>query len=98
MPDRWQKFAVLLVGVDDPIEVQTNARDWAQVKMDPAAGVEVGAITFQVVHLALVRNGVDVPRDYDAFLDVLDGMPEVIEGEPPALDPTRSAASVTAPS
>jgi hypothetical protein len=93
MPDRWQRFAVLLRGTDEPVEAQTNARDWAQLKIDPSEGLEAAAITFHVVHLALLRAGVDVPADYDAFLDVLDGMPEVIEGAPPALDPTTAGRS-----
>jgi hypothetical protein len=95
MPDRWQKFAVLLKGEAEPVEVQTTARDWARVKLDPAEGLEAAGLTFQVVHLALVREGVAVPLDYDGFLDVLDGMPEPVEGEPPALDPTRAARSDT---
>jgi hypothetical protein len=91
---RWQRFAVLLKGDAEPIVVQVVARDWATVTMDPAAGLAAMGLTFQVVHNALLREGVDVPRDYDGFLDVLDAMPEAIDdADPNALDPTPAGRS-----
>lgn len=96
--DRWQRFAVLLKGEAEPIVVQTSARDWATVRMDPAQGIEAMSMTFQVVHNALLRDGVEVPRDYDGFLDVLDAMPEAIDtADPHALDPTQRTPSDASP-
>jgi hypothetical protein len=92
--DRWQRFAVLLKGESEPVEVQVVARDWARVTLDPEVGLAAMSMTFQVVHNALLREGYSVPRDYDGFLDVLDGMPEAIDvADPHALDPTPSDRS-----
>jgi len=94
MPDRWQRFAFYLKGYDDPVEVQTTARDWARVTIDPAEGLEAMALTFQVIWFALQREGYDVPAtDFDAFCDLLEGPPEAISGAAPALDPTAAARS-----
>lgn len=91
----WQRFKVQLLGSDEQI-VQTSARDWRTVRMDPAAGVEAMDMTFQVVHNALRRTGVEVPADYESFLDALDGLPEAIDGaDPQALDPTSAEHSGT---
>jgi hypothetical protein len=90
----WQRFRVELAG-RDPLEVQTSARDWANVTVDPNAPKAID-LTFRVVHSALVRTGAeDVPRSYDQFLDMLDGIPEDIDGnggEDP-LDPTDATPS-----
>lgn len=87
----WQRFSVTLKGEDAPITVQTSARDWAGVRMDPGQPRAMD-MTFQVVHSALLREGRDVPRDYDGFLEVLDGMPESLDAEDGTLlDPTNSA-------
>jgi hypothetical protein len=84
----WQRFRVQLKGEAAPLEVQTSARDWAGLVMDPEQPRAI-AMTFEVVHAALLRAGADVPRDYDSFLDVLDGIPEAIDAEDPTmLDPT----------
>lgn len=83
----WQRFSVPLKG-EDPVIVQTSARDWANVAIDPAAPKAMD-MTFRVVHAALVRSGRSVPRDYDGFLEVLDGIPESVDvddGE--MMDPT----------
>jgi hypothetical protein len=86
----WQKFRVLLKGEGEPLEVQTSARDWAGLEIDMAAPRAMN-MTFQVVHAALLRTGHDVPRDFDGFLEVLDGLPESLDGgEPNALDPTHA--------
>jgi hypothetical protein len=88
MPQPWQRFAVLLKGEAEPIEVQTTARDWADVEIDPANPKAV-SLMFRVTHAALVRTGHDVPRDYDGFLEVLDGMPEALDEEDATvMDPT----------
>jgi len=92
----WQRFKVQLID-SEPLIVQTSARDWRTVHMDPAAGVEAMDMTFQVVHNALRRTGIEVPADYESFLDTLDGLPEAIDGaDPQALDPTSAARSDTA--
>jgi hypothetical protein len=89
----WQSFRVSLKGEAEPIDVQTNARDWANVPIDPGAPKAMD-MTFRVVHAALVREGVGVPRNYDAFLEVLDGIPESVEeGDANALDPTNAEPS-----
>lgn len=96
--ERWQRYAVLLKGEAEPVIVQTNARDFATVKIDPEAGLEAVGIMFQTVQHALLREGVDVPRDYLGFLDVLDAMPEVLDtADPHALDPTNTARSGSPP-
>jgi hypothetical protein len=84
----WQRFRVQLKGDGEPVDVQTAARDWAGVRMDPGQPRAMD-MTFQVVHAALVRTGHDVPRDYDGFLEVLDGMPDALDAEDTELlDPT----------
>lgn len=93
----WQKFLVPLKG-EDAIEVQTNASDWASVVVDPTAAKALD-MTFRVVHHALRRMGHDgTPRDYDGFLEVLDGMPETIGAEDAdLLDPTHPDHSAESP-
>jgi len=76
----WQRFSVELKGEDQPIVVQTNARDWSNVTIDPGAPKALD-MTFRVVHSALVRNGVTVPRDYQGFLEVLEGIPTSLDGD-----------------
>jgi len=90
----WQKMLVTLKG-EDPITVQTNARDWAAVVIDTQSPKALD-MTFRVAHAALRRLGADnVPRDYDGFLELLDGIPETLDGEDAdLLDPTRTAPSV----
>lgn len=88
----WQRFSVELEG-REPLEVQTSARDWASVPID-ATGPRALDMTFRVVHAALVRTGADVPRAYEAFLDVLEGIPESLDADDGALlDPTTAAPS-----
>jgi len=94
----WQTFSVQLKGESEPHIIETSARDWRSVQMDPAQGVAAMDMTFQVVHNALQRHGIAVPRDYESFLDVLDGLPEAIDGgDPNMLDPTSAAASGGSP-
>jgi len=76
----WQRFSVELKGEDEPVVVQTNARDWATVTIDPGAPKALD-MTFRVVHSALVRNGVTVPRDYGGFLEILEGIPTSLDDE-----------------
>lgn len=88
----WQRFRVELEG-REALEVQTSARDWAGVPID-ASGPRALDMTFRVVHAALVRTGADVPRHYDAFLDVLEGIPESLDDDDlELLDPTNAAPS-----
>jgi len=87
----WQRFSVELKGEDQPLVVQTNARDWAGVTIDPGAPKALD-MTFRVVHAALVRNGVTVPRDYGGFLEVLEGIPQSLDGDDEEiLTPTDAA-------
>ena len=89
----WQRFAVTLKGEAEPVVVQTNARDWSDVTMDTGAPRALD-MTFQVVHAALLRTGHDVPRDYDGFLEVLDGIPESLDDDAnDQLDPTAATRS-----
>jgi hypothetical protein len=76
----WQRFRVELKGESEPIVVETCARDWASLVIDPETPRPM-EMTFQVVHAALMRTGTEVPRNYDAFLEVLDGMPESLDAE-----------------
>ena len=94
----WQRFRVELVGAE-PVEVQTTARDWANVKVDDPGNVAPMDMTFRVVHNALRRQNVDVPASYDAFLDTkLDGIPEALNGENPfPSSPTGPAPSDAPP-
>ena len=86
----WQRMSVPLKGLPEPIEVQTSAHDWRRVRIDPDAPIDA---LWQAVHNALVRTGAEVPRDFDGFLEVLDGMPETIDGDDALapLDPTNAA-------
>lgn len=79
---------VLLKG-EDPVIVQTNARDWASVSIDPNNPKALD-MTFRVAHHAMRRLNMDnVPRDYDGFLEVLDAIPETVEEDDgDLLDPT----------
>lgn len=95
---KWQRYAVLLKGESEPVVVQTTARDFAAVRIDGDAGLAAVGIMFQTVQAALLREGYGVPRDYDSFLDVLEGMPETLDdGDPSALNPTSAARSDTPP-
>lgn len=86
----WQTFRVQLKGQDE-IAVETTARDWAAVRIDPGAARALD-MTFQVVHHALLRTGAGVPCDYNGFLEVLADMPTAVdEGDADALDPTAQA-------
>lgn len=82
----WQSFRVALKG-DDPVLVETNARDMASIVMDPANPRPLD-LMFHQVHNAMVRQRMTVPRDYDGFLEALDGVPEPVEAVADALDPT----------
>lgn len=85
----WQKLRVQIKG-EDPVEVQTSARDWAAVTIDPTAPKALD-MTFRVAHHAMRRLNMDnVPRDYDGFLEVLEAIPDTIEDEDTELlDPTQ---------
>jgi hypothetical protein len=81
----WQKLSVKIKG-EDPVTVDTHARDWASIPFDE---LQTAGALFRVCHNALIRSEIiNVPLNYDAFLEVLDAMPTAIdEGEP--LDPTQ---------
>ena len=87
----WQRLVVSIKGEDD-IEIETNARDWASISFDD---MQTTGALFRVTHNALVRIGADgVPLNYDAFLEVLDGIPVTAdEGAGDVLDPTRPEVS-----
>jgi hypothetical protein len=84
----WQTYKVELKGEDQPIEVQPNALDWRAVRLDPQLPMDG---MWQAVHRALVRTGAPVPRDFEGFLEALDGMPEIADdgAELGPLDPTN---------
>jgi hypothetical protein len=85
----WQKLRVTLKG-EDPVDVQTSARDWASVSIDPNAPKALD-MTFRVAHHAMRRlNMSNCPRDYDSFLEVLEGIPDTVEDDDgDLLDPTQ---------
>ena len=87
----WQRLSVPIKGEGEPIVVQTAAHDWRLVRFDPEAPLDG---LWQAVHKALVRTGAPVPKDYPGFLEVLDGMPEVVEEDDDGvgpMDPTTAA-------
>jgi hypothetical protein len=85
----WQRMSVELKGEAEPITVQTNALDWRRVQIREDAPIDA---LWQALHAALLRTGVEVPRDYEGFLEILDGMPEVVDdGDTAPLDPTSAA-------
>jgi hypothetical protein len=91
----WQRFRVELEGHDEPYVVQTNGLDWASVQIDPTAPRAMD-MTFRVVHSALLRDGVDVSRDYRIFVGKeLAGIPDSLDAddEAAALDPTSAGLS-----
>lgn len=81
---RWQQFRVELEDAD-PIEVQTNARDWAAVSINAERAMDA---TFRVIHASMIRQGMAVPRHYEQFLDALAGPVETVDEDPELLDPT----------
>lgn len=81
---RWQRYRVELEDAE-PVEVQTNARDWAAVRIDGDRPMDA---TFRIVHASMVRQAMAVPRHYDQFLDALVGPVETVEEDPDMLDPT----------
>lgn len=82
----WQRLSVQIKGEDEPIMVETSARDWASLDFTE---LQTAGALFRVTHNALLRSHqVNVPLNYDAFLEVLEGMPEALEESEP-LDPTR---------
>jgi hypothetical protein len=97
MPRSWQRFRVYLKGEPDVI-VQTKARDWADVRMEPGADVAAMNMTFQVVWAACKREGIAVPLDYVGFLEALDGMPDALDEESTdLLNPTGETRSGDSP-
>lgn len=90
----WQSFRVMLKGEAEPVEVETNAFDWAGVTIDPSAPKALD-MTWRAIHAGLVRTGAPVPRDYRGFLEVLDGMPETLDDgdESSPTDPTTATRS-----
>jgi hypothetical protein len=83
----WQRFRVTIKG-QDPVEVETNARDMAAIVMDSANPRPLD-IMFQTVHNAMRRQQMEVPRDYLGFLEVLESIPEAVEDDPDAMVPTQ---------
>lgn len=93
----WQRFSVELKGESEPIVVQTSARDWANIAIDPGAPKALD-MTFRVVHSALLREGREVPRNYEAFLEVLAGIPDSLDDDDgELLSPTSAAPSDGSP-
>lgn len=82
----WQRLNVQIKG-EDPVTVVTNARDWASLTFEE---MQTTGALFRVAHNALVRTGEAVPLNYDAFLEVLDGIPETAEEAAAPLDPTQT--------
>jgi hypothetical protein len=86
----WQRFKVEIKG-EDPVTVQSNVRDWASV---PVNELQTLAGIFRVSHNALLRTRLtNVPLNFDAFMEVLDGIPEVLDEDVEPLDPTPTEAS-----
>lgn len=89
MAASWQVFTVELKGEPEPFTVPTCALDWRNVTMDPNRPRALD-VTFQLCHQAMKRLNMPVPRDYDGFCELLEGIPETIEeGDPEQLDPTQ---------
>lgn len=88
---RDPKIRVWLQEIDEPIEIQTNRLDWIAVTTDVNNPRPLDMMA-QVAHRALMRIGHDVPRHYLLFCEkCLDGnVEEIEEGDPEALDPTRT--------
>jgi len=95
-----RRFRVVVDGV--PHDIVTNARDMANIEVDPTApgGLRGADMTFRLIHAALMRLGVaGIPTDYDAFVDVLDdlddldgipvGVPAVSDDGAAPVDPTQ---------
>ena len=80
----WQRLSVSIKGEAEPIPIETNARDWASISFDE---MQTTGALFRVTHNALVRIGAPVPLNYDAFLEVLDGIPETSDEGDDMLDP-----------
>lgn len=86
----WQRFLVTLKG-EDPVIVETNARDKATIVLDPA-NPRPFELMYRMVHNAMRRQRYDnVPRDFEGFLEVLADDPQPLDAEDSeALDPTQS--------
>jgi len=83
----FQSFRVQLKG-DDPVVVDTNARDMVSVVMDPNNPRPLD-LMFHQIHNAMLRQQMSVPRDFVGFLEALEGMPEAVDPDTDALDPTQ---------
>ena len=84
----WQRYRFKLNG-HEPVEVQTAARDWATVVVNPNEGIRIYEQAMLLSHNAARRLGLDVPRHFAEFCDQLDGMPEALDDEDDeAMDPT----------
>ena len=81
-------FRVQLKG-EDPIDVQTSAFDKLGLEVNPNHPTPFDSI-YRMAHNALRRTGHEnVPRDFNGFLEMLEGDPEVVDpGDDDALDPT----------
>ena len=50
----WQRLNVSIKGEGEPIQIETNARDWASISFDD---MQTTGALFRVTHNALVRIG-----------------------------------------
>lgn len=93
-----QRWRLDLVGFDEPVEIQTSARDSQSIVLTAIDGqpqMPMG-MPLKIVHNALLRNETPgIPRDYQRFLDIVDDANEiadVTEEGASDVDPTRAAA------
>lgn len=79
----------------EPVDVVTNARDIAEAAEYQDDGP--GMASFRLVHSALKRYGIDVPK-FDEFLDQLDEIqstPNKVDDD--SVDPTQPQAYTAEP-
>ena len=94
-----QQWRVELEGHDEPLEVQTDARDSQEIVLRAGAdGVPEMALgmPMKIVHNALLRTEApDVPRDFQKFLAALLDATEITDGgeDTTETDPTRVGPS-----
>lgn len=89
-----QRFLVTVDEVEH--KVTTNARDLAAAQGYDDLDTTSGAFTFglRMAHAACLRLGIDVPTDFDVFLDELDGI-ETIDPDAASSPPQDAPPGAT---
>jgi len=84
---KFDRYRVKLKGEAEPVDVEILPVDRLGVRIDPT-GFDM-AVMYEMIHNALRRMDVPVPRDRRGFLECLEEDPDKID-DGDALDPTQT--------